>query len=81
MSKRKKVKGYKWIESSAAVLAGKPVITGTRISVSLILECLSIDMSADEIAAQYEGFPKECLPEVLKFAARQTDRPLDDVAA
>lgn len=33
-------------------------------------------MSADEIADDYPGFPKECIPEVLRFASeivRDTD--------
>ena len=36
-----------------AVLAGKPIIIGTRISVEFILELLSSGMSVDEICEEY----------------------------
>ena len=42
--------------------------TGTSISVSQVLECLSIGMTAQEIAKDYPGFPAESVPEVLRFA-------------
>jgi uncharacterized protein (DUF433 family) len=41
-------------------------------------------MSPEDIASDYPGFPSESVPEVLKFAAQQTDKPLTedpDVAA
>jgi uncharacterized protein (DUF433 family) len=35
-------------------------------------------MSPEEIASDYPGFPPEAVPEVLKFAAQQMDRPLTE---
>ncbi len=76
---------YKWIVINSNLLGGKPTVRGTRISVALILQCLSEGMSPQEIANDYPGFPSESVPEILKFASKQTDKPLtedqDDVAA
>jgi uncharacterized protein (DUF433 family) len=41
-------------------------IRGTRLSVSLILECLAAGMSLEEIDDAFDSaFPHEALPEVL----------------
>ena len=76
-------KSYRWIVWHPDLLGGKPTVKGTRISVALVLECLAAGMSAEEIAEEYEGFPKECVAEVLTFAAEQAKRPVNpsDVAA
>ena len=76
-------KGYEWIVHDPDLLGGKPTIKGTRISVALVLECLAAEMTADEIAAEYESFPKESIPEVLTFSSKQMNRPVnpDELAA
>ena len=73
----------KWIVWHPDLLGGKPTIRGTRISVSQILGLLSKGVTADELETDYEGFPKECIPELLQFAAEQAAKPVDpsDVAA
>lgn len=63
--------GYRWIVTNPDLLGGQPTVKGTRISVSLVLECLSVGMSARDMAEDYPGFPEECVPEVLKFASRR----------
>ena len=73
------VPGYHWIIRNVDKLGGKPVIKGTRFTVSFILACLSEGMTYDEIVRDYSEFPAESLPEVLRFAAEVTDDP--DVAA
>ncbi len=60
---------YKWVVCHPDLLGGKPTVKGTRISVSQVLECLSIGMTSEEISEDYPGFPKESVPELLKFAA------------
>ena len=72
----KTLPGYKWIVHDPDLLGGKPAIKGVRISVALVLQCLAEGMSGDEIAEDYGNFPKECIPEGLRFAAEQTDNPL-----
>jgi uncharacterized protein (DUF433 family) len=64
-------KKYQWIVWHPDLLGGKPTIRGTRISVALVLECLAAGMSAEEIADEYEKFPKDCVPEILTFASEQ----------
>ena len=54
-------------------------IRGTRFAVSFILSCLAQRMSYEDIVREYSEFPRESIPEVLRFAAELTDRR--DVAA
>ncbi len=61
--------GYEWIVHHPDLLGGQPTVKGTRISVAHVLECLSIGMTAKDIAQDYKGFPEESVPEVLKFAS------------
>ncbi|MCB0411458.1 MAG: DUF433 domain-containing protein [Bdellovibrionales bacterium] len=63
------LKKYNWIIESPDLLGGKPTVRGTRISVSQVLECLSQGMTPEEIVEDYPGFPKESIPEILKFAS------------
>jgi uncharacterized protein (DUF433 family) len=67
-------KGYRWIVADPQLLGGKLAIRGTRLAVSLILECLANGMSLDDIDQAFAGeFPPEALPEVLKVASELTD--------
>ena len=72
----KVIQGYKWIVHDSDLLGGKPAIKGARMSVALVLQCLSEGMTAQEIAEDYGNFPPECVTEVLRFAAEQADKPL-----
>ena len=69
MAKMSIFEKYKWIVVQPDLLGGRPTVKGTRISVSQVLECLSLGMSAEEIAEDYPGFPKESILEILKFAS------------
>jgi len=65
---------YQWIVADPQLLGGKLAIRGTRLSVSLILECLAAGMSLEEIGETFDRpFPHEALPEVLKVAAELTN--------
>jgi uncharacterized protein (DUF433 family) len=71
---------YHWIVRDPELLGGKLAVRGTRLSVSLILECLANGMTVDDINEAYGGvFPPEALPEVLRVASELTDGA--DVAA
>ena len=61
--------GYRWVVCHPDLLGGRPTVRGTRLSVSQVLECLSVGMKAQEIAEDYPGFPAESVPEVLRFAS------------
>jgi len=63
-------KDYQWIVADPQLLGDKLAIRGTRLSVSLILECVASGMSLAGIDEAFDlAFPHEALPEVLKVAA------------
>jgi uncharacterized protein (DUF433 family) len=63
-------KDYRWIVADPKLLGGKLAVRGTRLAVSLILECLAGGMSLEEINDSFDSaFPSEALPEVLKVAS------------
>ena len=63
----------RWIVADPHLLRGKLTIRGTRLSVSLILECLANGMSLDDIDESFDhAFPHEDLTEVLKIASELT---------
>jgi len=43
------------IEVNPKVMAGKPVIKGTRLTVHYILSLLASGMTVEEILSEYEG--------------------------
>ena len=55
------------------IMAGKPVIKGTRITVDMILELLASGISPEEIAEDYE-ISVEGVRAVLLYAARVLGR-------
>lgn len=57
------------IVSNPAILGGKPVIKGTRISVELILEWMASGASRDEIVARHPHLSAEDVEQALAFAA------------
>jgi uncharacterized protein (DUF433 family) len=73
------IQGYRFLVTNPDRLGGKPTVRGTRFSVSFILACLAEEMSYDDIVREYSEFPRESIPEVLRFAAEIADR--HDVAA
>jgi uncharacterized protein (DUF433 family) len=58
------------IQSDPAIMMGKPVITGTRITVELILEKLAAGESVDQILAAHPRLTKEGIQAALSFAAQ-----------
>jgi uncharacterized protein (DUF433 family) len=67
-------KDYQWIVADPQLLGGRLAIRGTRLSVSLILECLAAGMTSQDIDEAFDrAFPQEALPEVLKVAAEVTN--------
>ncbi len=56
------------------VLAGKPVIRGTRLSVELILGLLAHGATTDEILREYDGLKPEDLQACLLFAGESLSR-------
>lgn len=56
------------IVSDPTILAGKPCIKGTRISVEMILEWIASGASRDEIVKSYPQLTPEEVEEALRFA-------------
>lgn len=52
------------------ILAGKPIIKGTRISVEFVLELLSSGMDVEEIIKEYPNLKKEDILAVLAYATK-----------
>ena len=64
------------IVSDPRILAGKPVIRGTRLSVDYILNLLGHSSTIEEILDEYHGLTREDIQACLLFASRtlaQTD--------
>ena len=58
-----------YISADPEVLGGKPCITGTRISVELILEQLSLGATIDYLLEQYPRLAEEQIYAALAFAS------------
>jgi uncharacterized protein (DUF433 family) len=59
----------KRIHADPAVLAGKPVINGTRVSVELVLELLAAGWTTDEIVEEYDRVTAADVRACLAYAA------------
>jgi len=62
-------KKYTLIISDPSIMMGKPVITGTRITVEIILEKLSSGETIEQILKAYPRLTKESILQALGFAA------------
>jgi uncharacterized protein (DUF433 family) len=61
------------IESTPAILRGKPCIKGTRIPVGLILGYLAAEKSADEIIAEDPDLTRDQIAACLDYARELAD--------
>jgi len=61
----------KFIQSEPSVMMGKPVITGTRISVELILEKLAAGETFEQIIDAHPRLTKDAIQAALGFAAKE----------
>jgi len=59
------------IITDPAILAGKPVIAGTRISVQLLLEKLRDGETLDELLEDYPQLTREQIHAALSYAAEK----------
>jgi uncharacterized protein (DUF433 family) len=62
------------ISITPTVRSGKPVISGTRITVSEILEYLASGMTEAEILADFPDLSQEDILATLAFAAQREQR-------
>jgi uncharacterized protein (DUF433 family) len=59
----------KYISIDSKIMAGKPVIKGTRIPVDLIIKKLAQKMDIDEILKDYPRLTKEAIQAALWYAS------------
>ena len=62
------------IEVDPGKLGGKPVVRGTRIPVSLVVEFVASGMSADEIIREYPELTEEDVRAALLYAAKLVEK-------
>ncbi len=58
------------IVSDPRILAGKPVIKGTRLSVDYVLNLLGHSSTIEQILDEYRGLAREDIQACLLFASR-----------
>ncbi len=58
------------IQADPAIMMGKPVIAGTRITVELILEKLAAGETIEQILEAHPRVTREAIQAALAFAAR-----------
>jgi uncharacterized protein (DUF433 family) len=58
------------IESNLNVMAGKPVVAGTRITVELILERLGAGESVEQLLESYPRLSQQDVLDAIAFAAK-----------
>lgn len=58
------------IQSDPAVMMGKPVVAGTRITVELILEKLGAGETVEQLLQAHPRLTREGIQAALAFAAR-----------
>jgi uncharacterized protein (DUF433 family) len=69
------------IQIDPAVMMGKPVIVGTRITVELILEKLAAGETIEQILEAHPRLTREGISAALAYAAKVIRRPLPEKAA
>lgn len=58
------------IVSDPAVMMGKPIVSGTRITVESILDKLAAGESKEQIVAEYPRLNEEAILAALDFASK-----------
>ena len=58
------------------VLAGKPVIRGTRLAVEFIIDLLAQGWTYDDILRNYPGIDIEDIHACLQYASRKLNHPV-----
>ena len=58
------------VEINAAILQGKPIISGTRISVELIIKLAAQRWTDEQIIQEYPMLKKEDIQEALQYAEK-----------
>lgn len=68
--------GFPGISADPAVCGGRPVVAGTRVRVTDILDMLAAGTSEPEILADFPYIKADDIRACLHFAASMTDHPV-----
>jgi uncharacterized protein (DUF433 family) len=68
--------GYPRIAIDPAICGGRPIVAGTRVRVSDVLEMLAQGATEAEIAADYPYVALEDIRACLAYAASVADHPI-----
>lgn len=68
--------GFPRISVDPQVCGGRPVVVGTRMRVTDVLEMLASGASPDEIATDFPYISEDDVRAVLAYAAAQADHPV-----
>ncbi len=55
------------IESDPEILAGKPIVKGTRIPVALIYELIGLNYTIDEILEEYPHLDRQIVLKIVEL--------------
>jgi len=61
---------FHFIDSDPKILNGKPIISGSRISVEMILEWLATGGNVEKIYQEYPHLPKGSVEEAIRYAVQ-----------
>jgi len=61
------------ISINPKVMAGKPIIRGTRLTVEFVLNLLAHGATMSEIIAEYQGLTKEDIQACILFASKSLE--------
>ena len=62
------------ITQDSNILGGKPIVTGTRMSVEVILELLSSGMEITDILKEYPFLKKDQVQAAIEYAAKMVGK-------
>ncbi len=68
--------GFPRIAVDPAICGGRPIVAGTRVRVSDILEMLAGGASVDEIVADFPYLSEDDVRGALAYAAAMADHPV-----
>jgi uncharacterized protein (DUF433 family) len=69
------VRGF--VVADKTIMSGVPVVRGTRVPVSFIIDCFAAGFSLQEIVEEYPGLTAERVEKALLFASNVLDIELD----
>lgn len=61
-----------FITTDPKICHGKPCFAGTRVMVSIVLDCLAADLTREEIIREYPGLSHDAIRAALAYSSALT---------